>query len=148
MLAIGTKWLCNHYPRWLHLSPAQAPLNLSHKMIKTSSTYSKATFFKKTVKPVCKSVLLGEDSSVTIIRTGKCPAAYLPQSVVFHIHSSVSIDLSNCRSKVFSKKSRKFQKQNMKLPLCLSPMCMASTLYLQLFTQYLHCVRCKHLERI
>lgn len=39
------KWLCNHYPRWLHLSPAQDPLNLSHIWSKPARLIQRQHFF-------------------------------------------------------------------------------------------------------
>lgn len=42
MLAIGTKWLRNHYPQWLHPSPTQDPR--SHKMVKSGVLTQRQNF--------------------------------------------------------------------------------------------------------
>lgn len=66
MLAIGTKWLRNHYPQWLHPSPTQDPR--SHKMVKSGVLTQRQNFWH-IAKLSCKYIFVGEDSFMIIIRT-------------------------------------------------------------------------------
>lgn len=89
MLAVGTKWLCNHYPRWLHLSLSQTRWIWVTRWSKPTAHIQRKHFLH-IAKPMCKYVFLGEDSSVTIIRTdawvwGGCVPSlgpYLPCAVL------------------------------------------------------------------